>query len=168
MKRTPARQWRIGPAPLRQRSLWRHPSPTSRLSNPNGEFFRNGRVMPATYRLDPERRLVVITLAGVVTGAELDEVRTQIREDPAFDPSFSVLVDASELNPAALTGQVVRARAAAPPPGRMRVAVVAPADAVFGIARMYQMMVEGSGKPVGVFRSTDEAMAWLASPGPAR
>ena len=123
--------------------------------------------MPATYHLDAERRLVVLTLAGVVTGAELDAVRARIREDPGFDPSFSVLADASALNPAALSGQVVRARAAAPPPGRMRVAIVAPADAVFGIARMYQMMAEGSGNPIGVFRTTGEAMAWLASDGPA-
>ncbi len=123
--------------------------------------------MPATYRLDQERRLVVFTLAGVVTAAELDAVRARIRADPGFDPSFSVLADASALNPAALTGEVVRARAAAPPPNRMRVAIVAPADAVFGIARMYQMMVEGNGNPIGVFRATDEAMAWLASENPA-
>jgi hypothetical protein len=119
--------------------------------------------MPATYRLDTEQRLVLLTLVGVVTGVELDAVRAQIREDPAFDPSFSVLADASALNPAALSGQMVRARAAAPPPGRMRVAIVAPADAVFGIARMYQMMAEGNGNPVGVFRTNEEAMGWLTS-----
>ncbi|HEU4557727.1 MAG TPA: hypothetical protein VFS20_07750 [Longimicrobium sp.] len=119
--------------------------------------------MPATYRLETERSLVVLTLTGVVTPAELDAIRARIREDPAFGPSFSVLADASELNPAALTGDAVRARAAKPPIYPMRIAIVAPADVVFGIARMYQMMTEGSGTTVAVFRDPTEAMAWLAS-----
>lgn len=124
--------------------------------------------MPATYRVDTEQRLVVLTLTGVVTGAELDGVRAQIRQDPAFDPSFPVLVDASELNPAALTSATVRARAANLPAQPMRIALVAPADAVFGIGRMYQMMTEGSGNVIEVFRGTDEAVAWLTSGGSAR
>lgn len=124
--------------------------------------------MPATYRVDTERGLVVLTLTGLVTGTELDEVRGQIGQDPALDRSFSILVDASELNPAALTGAALRARAAVPPPYPRRIAVVAPADAVFGIVRMYQMMTEGSGHVIEVFRGTHEAVAWLASGGSAR
>jgi hypothetical protein len=125
-------------------------------------------LMPATYRVDAERKMVVLTLTGVVTGAELDGVRAQIREDPTFDPSFSVLVDASELNPAALTGATVRERAANVPALPMRIALVAPADAVFGMGRMYQMMTEGSGNVIEVFRGTEEAVAWLTSGGSAR
>jgi hypothetical protein len=42
------------------------------------------------------------------------------------------------------------------------VAIVAPTDVVFGLARMFQMMSEGRGNHIEVFRGMDDALAWLA------
>ncbi len=123
--------------------------------------------MPATYRFDDERRLIVITLSGRITGDDLDAFSERLRRDAAYDPSWPALVDASTLNPAGLSTQALRARAAVPRSNPAQVAVVAPADVVFGLARMFQMMSEGRGNHIEVFRGADEAMAWLASGGVA-
>jgi hypothetical protein len=121
--------------------------------------------MAATYRLDPDRGLVLVTLEGPVTCADLDAFRARLRQDPGYDPTWPALVDASALNPAGLTTNALRARAAEIRPSPVRVAIVAPADVVFGLARMYQMMSEGRGNHIEVFRGMDEALAWLASGG---
>jgi len=119
--------------------------------------------MAATYRFDTERRLMMVTLEGRVTGSELDAFTETVKQDAAFEPSWPALVDASGLNPAGLSTQVLRTRAAVPKQNPTRVAIVAPADVVFGLARMFQMMSEGDGNHIEVFRGMDEAMAWLAS-----
>lgn len=119
--------------------------------------------MPANYELDVDRRLLIVELAGVLTGADLEDFSERLRQDPAFEGTWPALVDASELNPAGISTEMLRARAAMPRRQPVRVAVVAPADAVFGLARMFQMMSEGRGNHVEVFRRRDEALAWLAS-----
>jgi len=119
--------------------------------------------MPANYELDVDRGLLMIELAGVLTGADLEAFSKRLRQDPAFDGTWPALVDASALDPAGLSTETIRARAAVPRKKPVRVAVVAPADAVFGLARMFQMMSEGRGNHIEVFRRRDEALAWLAS-----
>ena len=45
------------------------------------------------------------------------------------------------------------------------VAIVAPSDAVFGLARMWEVFVETSGWRTSVFRSSEEACAWVVHHG---
>ncbi|HYH81304.1 MAG TPA: hypothetical protein VEX86_15985 [Longimicrobium sp.] len=116
-----------------------------------------------TYSVDDERGILVVTLSGLVTGDELASFSEAWRRDRAYVPSRPALVDASALNPAKLGTDTLRARAAVPRPNPARVAIVAPSDVVFGLARMFQMMTEGRGNHVAVFRGVDEATAWLAA-----
>lgn len=44
---------------------------------------------------------------------------------------------------------------------RAAVAVVAPLDAVYGIARMWEIMADGIGWPTGVFRDFNDAELWV-------
>jgi hypothetical protein len=41
------------------------------------------------------------------------------------------------------------------------VAIVAPKDSIFGMARMWEVFAESTGWRTGVFRSSDEACAWV-------
>lgn len=120
-----------------------------------------GVAMGASYRLDADRRLVLTTLAGVVTEDDLDGLENTMSKDPAFDPTWPVLVNATHLDPAAISAEGLRYRAAQVRPLHHRVAVVAPADVVFGLARMFQMLTEGNGNQIEVFRTPREALAWL-------
>lgn len=42
-------------------------------------------------------------------------------------------------------------------------AIIAQSDLVYGMARMYEILLEGKGVPVGVFRTVREGEEWLAS-----
>jgi hypothetical protein len=42
-----------------------------------------------------------------------------------------------------------------------KLAIVAPQDLTFGMARMYQLFTERDAHQVGVFRTVTEAEAWL-------
>jgi hypothetical protein len=119
--------------------------------------------MPVTYRVDGERRLLVVTLAGLVTKKDLDELAEAVANDGAVDHSWPALVDASTLSPSGITTGMLRARADITHQEPVPVAVVAPTDVVFGLARMFQMMSEGRGNRVEVFRDTASALAWLAA-----
>ncbi|HET7228509.1 MAG TPA: hypothetical protein VFJ16_00770 [Longimicrobium sp.] len=107
--------------------------------------------------------MMVVTLAGVVTGTDLDAFSNTVKQDRAVDPTWPALVDASALNPGAITTEMLRERANRVRTNPVRVAIVASADAVFGLARMFQMMSEGRGNHIEVFRGRPEAMAWLMS-----
>ena len=119
--------------------------------------------MAVTYRRDPERRLLVVTLAGLVTESDLNRLTDEVRQDATVDPTWSALVDASALNPAGITTEMLRLRASIPRPNPVQIAVVAPTDVVFGLARMFQMMSEGQGNRIEVFRFPGDALAWLAT-----
>jgi len=119
--------------------------------------------MAVTYRRDLERRLLVVTLAGLVTESDLERLTEQVRNDPSLDPTWAALVDASTLNPAGLTSETLRSRAGIPRPRPVPIAIVAPTDVVFGLARMFQMMSEGQGNRIEVFRYTGDALAWLTT-----
>jgi hypothetical protein len=46
-------------------------------------------------------------------------------------------------------------------------AIIADSDLAYGMARMYQMLLEGKAVPIGVFRTLPEGEQWLAAKSPA-
>ena len=50
--------------------------------------------------------------------------------------------------------------------GSVRVAVLAPSDVAFGLARMYSILVDSLQREVRVFRRAAEARAWLCVANP--
>jgi hypothetical protein len=122
--------------------------------------------MGITYRYDPESRTVYIDVAGEVPEAELVDAAHKVSSDPAIPPGHRELVDLRDLRstnvtPAALR-QVARIFAATDTrPEESRVAIVASADLAFGLSRMYEAYRDSSGLPLRVFRTLEEARAWL-------
>ena len=97
----------------------------------------------------------------------------QIFSDPAV-AGYDELVDMTQVEEIQLPSHA-RARELAElsasmdhPAHETRFAIVAPQNVAFGIGRMYEMLREmqpGSGKKVGVFRTTEEALAFLGRVG---
>ena len=121
--------------------------------------------MPARYRIVPEHRLVVTELEGRVTDADLFQQQDQLRRDPAFSPDLKQLVDASAVTEAAVTAEGLRsaARNTALAEGAVR-AIFAHMPSHFGLARMFQLNTRGGEERIAVFRTLDEACAWLGVP----
>ena len=118
--------------------------------------------MPASYRIDTERRTVFSRATGVLTDGDLLEHQRQLGNDPDFRPDHDQLFDFRGVTRLATSSAVVYALAEANPFGAgSRRAVTAPSDVVFGVARMFETLTSGSAHVLRLFRDHDAAMRWL-------
>lgn len=125
--------------------------------------------MPISYRVDHDARIVVVVGHGVLADAEVFGYQHELgsRSDIA---GYGELIDMSAVTEFAVpSADRVRdladlASAMDGPAYTSRLAIVAPADIAFGLGRMYQAYRElgrQSVKEMGVFRTMEEALAFL-------
>jgi len=123
--------------------------------------------MPGSYRIDPALRLVHYRYEGVITRDDMIVVARQAITDPLFEVGYRVLIDLTAMTQNAVEAEGVRALAEGVSQTldqrgpRWQVAVAAPSDVAFGFARMYEMLRSQSPEDVHVFRTLDEACAFL-------
>lgn len=118
--------------------------------------------MPASYRIDTSRRLVVTSATGVVSEDDLTGHQQRLRRDPGFDPSFDQILDFRNVTEMPISGESVRQYVARSPWGDgARRAFVCDRDLVYGLARMFEMLSADRPEAVQVFRTLQEAEAWL-------
>jgi len=125
--------------------------------------------MPIEHHIDHGRRIVFAVVHGVMTDQDVFEYQRGVWSDPAV-AGFDEIVDMSDVTEIRMpSSQRVRDLAAVsarmdPPGTSARLAIVAPADFAYGLARMYASyrgLQEQGSKQVAVFRAMAEAMAWL-------
>ena len=118
--------------------------------------------MPATYTIDPDRKLVISKIWGPATETEILEHNRQLRGDPLFDPGYQQLADMSGVTEVLGSTNTIKetARDSFFAPG-VRRAFVATGDGAFGMARMFALHAESLGQVVEVFRDCDAAEEWL-------
>jgi hypothetical protein len=123
--------------------------------------------MPVTYEIDKTKQIIRTRCAGNVTFEEVIGHFPELERDPDCPDRLDVLLDLSDLASLpqsdqlrAVSHEIDRVR------GRVRFdacAIVASKDAVFGIARVFEVFAEEGFRVTRVFRTVDEAEAWLAS-----
>ena len=120
-------------------------------------------MMPLSYVIDKKNRLVLVTATGVLTVDEILEFRRQFTSDPDFDPNFSQLGDMSGVTQVVLTADEIKMLAETSPFSlTARRAFVGERPEVYGLARMFTTVRGLRGdQHTRVFRSRDEALAWL-------
>jgi len=118
--------------------------------------------MPAFFEIEKHHRLVITSASGVVTMAEALAHNQNLRKHPDFDPSFSQLIDLSDVTKIELNREDILTLAQDPIlSDNSRRAILATGDLTFGLARMFEMFRESKGKEtIRVFRNRDEARAW--------
>lgn len=112
---------------------------------------------------------MIARASGVLTDEEVFGYQREVFSNPAvagYDELVDMtLVEEIQLPSHARARELAALSASMDPPGvETRFAIVAPQSEAFGVGRMYEMLREmqpGSGKKVGVFRTTEEAMAFL-------
>jgi hypothetical protein len=125
--------------------------------------------MPITYRIDHEKRVILARGYGSFTDADVFEYQRAVwsRQDVA---GYDELIDMTYVSDIQLpSGQRVRELASMAahmdhPSASSRFAIVAPQDVAYGMGRMFQAYrgsENGSTKDVGVFRTLNEALAFL-------
>ena len=125
--------------------------------------------MPIEHTIDHERRLVTAKAKGTLTDEDIFGYQRDVWSRPEVD-GYSELVDMSQVDSTDLPSvERVRelARLSAGMDSRSsasRFAIVAPTEIAFGLGRMYEAyrnLDDRSTKEVGVFRSRQEALAFL-------
>jgi hypothetical protein len=123
--------------------------------------------MPISYTIDSDRHRVVVRLTGTVRDQDLFSTFNELYNDPRHQIGMPELTDCRELERAEITGAgleaLARMTAAKLDPAQKpwRVAIVAPKTVVYGLARMYELLREGSPEHVEVFRDLAAAEQWL-------
>lgn len=122
--------------------------------------------MAWTYRIDLERRRVDSKLEGDFRSEDMREHMRALRDDPDFRADFDQLLDLSGVTDLTLTAADVREHVEESPFGAgSRRAIVASSDAVFGMARMYQILRANEKDEIEVFRTFEDARQWLGDDG---
>jgi hypothetical protein len=123
--------------------------------------------MPAFYKIDKERKLVLTTGSGFLTKQEVFTLQNQMLNDPDFDPSFSQLADYAQLTRTDIRIADLRVIAQRDVFSiHSRRAIIVKGNAAFGLAKIFELYRELAGaRGIRVFRNIDEALDWLFTPG---
>ncbi len=118
------------------------------------------------FTVDRAAGVRVATFTGVVDERTLLDAYERAVAAPDYDPDLDDLLDFSGAERVAIVAEGVRRLVAyfdrADLPGHhARLAVVAPQDYVFGLARMYETLRGGAPGQIRVFRDRAAAEAWL-------
>jgi hypothetical protein len=123
--------------------------------------------MPAFYKIDKERKLVLSTGSGLVTKEEVFAHQDQMLNDPDFDPSFSQLADFRRLTNTDINMADLRTIAQKDVFSvHSRRAIIAKGDIAFGFAKIFELYRRLAGAHgIRVFRTKYEALDWLFNAG---
>jgi hypothetical protein len=118
--------------------------------------------MAFDFVIDAENRIVYSRAWGEFTEADVLAHRQHLKANPQFDSTFRQMADFSGVTRMAISAASIRALTSSDPWGpEARRAYVASADVVFGMARMYAMLLGESKSNIAVFRRAEEAVKWL-------
>lgn len=126
--------------------------------------------MPIKCRFEEAAGLVVFVHRGVVPDKEFLSTYRVCHQDPRFKKTFHVLVDLREAKSGVRSPEALRSIAEFRrqwldnPDVAPKVAIVAPADISYGLARMYEAYSDAMPFHFVVFRAVEAALAWLGVP----
>jgi hypothetical protein len=118
--------------------------------------------MSYAYLIDPERRLVVTRLHGVLQSHDSVGWSHDVTGDPRFDPSFNHLCSFEDVAEVRMDVPAVQlASALSPFNDRSKRAFVMPTDLLYGFGRAFQLTRNEEQDQHRVFRDMPSAVAWL-------
>lgn len=126
--------------------------------------------MPISFKTKPEYNLIIQTHIGRIPDDEFLSFYKDLYCDDSFDRSINQLVDLRETDSSPRSSEVLGefaefiGAALVGVTTRPKVAVVAPKDLSFGLARMYEALTDTVPWDFMVFRTIDTALAWLGLP----
>lgn len=116
----------------------------------------------AAYRIDPNRRMVVVRFGKTLRVRDISSYADSLRSNPLFDPSFSELVDLSQVESLELGAEEAMKLADEIDPfsPNAKRAFVVQSSAPAYAARMHKLL-RAENQNIRIFESIDEARRWL-------
>ena len=118
-----------------------------------------------SYVIHPDRHRINAHVGAETSGAELLEGMETLLADDQFDPTFAILIDLRELKRAPPVAELaelanfVRSHSVTPDARR---AFVTSSPVFHQIAQLFTLLARGAAARYRVFRSTEDAEAWLS------
>ena len=119
-----------------------------------------------SYRIDPARRLVLVTFASTPSAAEISTHQAELRRAPDFDPGYALLVDFSAASFANIQAADIRLHVMQDPFELTAPhAIVVRQDSDASMVQVFESYAELSARtgPVRAFTDIPSALAWLDS-----
>jgi hypothetical protein len=118
--------------------------------------------VPATYRLEPDKRVVVTRFSGDVSDEDLLQHSASLAADSAFESSFNQIVDTRGVSNVGVTAEGIRELAGVTPfSPESRRAIIADSDVVFGLSRIFELSTGADSDHFRVCRTPEDALDWL-------
>jgi hypothetical protein len=121
--------------------------------------------VPVSYRIDPELNRIFTECHGATTLRDVISHFDELEVDPGVPDGADVLLDFTSMTTLPNVGQMrTAAERAVQASRRVRfgsIAVVAPDEALFGMARVFESFTERLFARSAVFRSREAAEKWL-------
>ena len=119
--------------------------------------------MPAQYKIDTVRRMVFTVAYGILTDQDAYTHQEKLRDDPDFDPSFSQLIDSTNVTEAdGLSTEAIYNLARRNPFGAgAQRAFVASNRLLYVMFHVFQTLTEDHSDEVVIFKDLTEASEFL-------
>ena len=100
---------------------------------------------------------------GILTDQDAYSHQDNLRNDPEFDPGYSQFFNFIKVTKAELSTDAIHRLAEKNPFGLgSKRAFVAPSDMMFGLSRMFQVLITDHKDELTVFRDIDDARKYLS------
>lgn len=123
--------------------------------------------MPITYTIHKDPALVVTHFTGRVADGEFVDLYRGLYADEAYELGTNELADLRQcelldvsIRALRTVEELAEARYAGAD-ARFRTAIIAPHDQSYGLARMYEVFAEEGPEYPRVYRTVEDALAWL-------
>jgi hypothetical protein len=126
--------------------------------------------MPIGFHFRPEHNLVICTQVGEVGDEEFLASYTSLFNSDRFEPTMNLIVDLSRVDSSKRSRSILESFAVIAQKRlqgnntKPMVAVIAPRDVSYGLARMYEALSHAVSWNFAVFRTAGEALSWLGLP----
>ena len=125
--------------------------------------------MPYSYKIDTHHNIVLFKATGAFTSEILLECLNVVTADPKFKTNFNHLVDLQDLSSFPADSSDMQKRTSLDREmeemiGEGKIALVSSNELVYGMTRMYEIMMDDALPTVCTFKQMDDAIDWLDIP----
>ena len=122
--------------------------------------------MGISYHIDETQHLIILTAEGRLTSEVLLAGVKKVLDDPIVEPGIRAIFDLRGVQGFEISTWTIRAAAGIAHSAEKKLtgskmAIIASKSVVYGMARMYQILRDGSPAQIKVFRTISEAETWL-------